>query len=44
MYIDFILAELSRVTDPKIVEEAGKNILVNLIKIYKKYFIVLEKQ
>lgn len=30
-------------SDPKIVEEAGKNILINLIKIYKKYFLVLDK-
>ena len=42
-YIDFILNELRKVSDPKIVEEAGKNILLNLIKIYKKYFIVLDK-
>lgn len=42
-YLDYILIELNKVSDPKIVEEAGKNILINLIKIYKKYFFVLEK-
>lgn len=38
-----MVAELRKVTDQKIVEEAGKNVLLNLLKIYKKYLPLLGK-
>lgn len=42
-YVRYVVGELKKTSDQKIVEEAGKNILLNLLKIYKKYLPLLGK-
>lgn len=43
IYVRYVVGELKKTSDQKIVEEAGKNILLNLIKIYKKYFPLISR-
>lgn len=42
VHVKYVMEELQKAGDPKIVEEAGKNILLNLVKIYKKFFTLLK--